>query len=100
MKSQIAGVKHAAQLGSDLEIGAGIKDEDARIHVIRLPFDLAGAQVGKKALWSSEGDLRTRERDLLPVEEAEDAAREGLRLGYGIEPAGNVVARVGVARGK
>src|SRR6185369_11522008 len=38
MKAEVAGVQNAADLRRDLKIGAGVEDENSRIHKAGLPF--------------------------------------------------------------
>src|SRR4029077_17329198 len=89
-------VGESAEFRSDVEVGAGVGEEDAGVDEFGLAFVFAGAQIGNEAAGRSEKNAGTGETDAFAIPKAEQAAGKVREIEDGIEAASAGVARGGV----
>ena len=90
-------IRKAPQLGGDIEVGAGVGQEDAGVDEIRLPFLLAGAKRRNEAAGRGEKNAGAEKANGFAIPEAEEAAGKIGEIDDGVKAVGAAIARIGVA---
>src|SRR6266852_1329273 len=97
MKAHVVHIGHGANLGREIEIGAGIHEKNSRIHEVGLAFFFVGAQIRQKAIRRNQGDAGSGETDAFTIEEAENTTSKRLRFTDGIKAARCAVSRIAIS---
>src|SRR6266446_397949 len=96
-EAQKVEIREAPQLRSDIEVGPGVGQEDARVDEIRLPLFFAGAQRRNEAAGRGEKNAGAEKANGFAIPEAEEAAGKIGQVHDGVKAAGAAIARIGVA---
>src|SRR5947207_370551 len=90
-------IRKAPQLGSDIEVGAGVGQKDAGVDEISLTFFFAGAKRRNEAAGRGEKNAGAEKAYGFAIPEAEEAAGEIGQVDDGVKAAGAAIARMGIA---
>src|SRR6266478_705517 len=96
-ETQKVEIRKAPQLGSDIEVGAGVGQEDAGVDEIGLTFFLAGAKRRNEAAGRGEKNAGAKKANGFAIPEAEEAAGKIREIDDRVKAAGTAISRMGVA---
>jgi len=99
MKPQVANIEHRLDSLGDLDVDAGVVDEDSGINEIRLTLDLAAAKTRKKTIRLHQSDTGLSQTNSAAIEKGKLTSDEVRIVQDRIEARSLLIGRVLVTLG-